>query len=87
MFSQPDAQKVVELGSLQFIDENKTQIIFTWPKDRNDKTLLIKGFRSTNEETIRLFLENKRSGGGDIEDLQFNKSKGQVTVTFVDAEG
>ncbi|XP_013401660.1 poly [ADP-ribose] polymerase 14 isoform X2 [Lingula anatina] len=43
--------------------------------------------QTTSDDTIELFFENKRkSGGGDIAELERNPLTGDVTITFVDPE-
>ena len=57
-------------------------------EEDDPKTLLLKGFKETmNEETIRVFMESKRHGGGDVTRFEYNKVKRQAVVTFKDLEG
>ena len=43
---------------------------------------------NTNEDTILLYFENKRrSGGGPVKELNYNKRSGVAIITFSEAEG
>ena len=76
------------MGRMPFIDPNKTKITFSFPKEDDPRTLLLKGFKAgTNEETIRLLVESKRHGGGDVTKFEYDKAKRQAVVTFEDLEG
>lgn len=42
---------------------------------------------TTTEDSIRNFFENtRRSGGGDIDSLEFNPEEGFAVITFMSAE-
>jgi len=42
---------------------------------------------TTTEDSIRNFFENtRRSGGGDIDSVEFNPEKGFAVITFMSAE-
>ena len=42
---------------------------------------------TTTEDSIRNFFENtRRSGGGDIESVEFNSEEGFAVITFMSAE-
>ena len=44
--------------------------------------------KETSQETLKMFFENRRkSGGGQIEDVWFNKSNGNYIITFKNREG
>ena len=44
--------------------------------------------KETSQETLKMFFENRRkSGGGQIEDVWFNKSNGNYIITFENREG
>ena len=83
-----DAQRVIAMGSVPFIDQKKTEITFRFPKEDDPRTLILRGFKATtNEETIKLLLESKRRGGGIVTKFQYNKVKRQAVVTYEDPEG
>ena len=43
---------------------------------------------NTNKDTIQLYFENKRrSGGGPVEELNYDKGSGVAIITFSEAEG
>ena len=83
-----DAERVVAVGSMSFMDPKKTEITFSFPKEDDAKTLLLKGFKATTgEETIWMFMESKRRGGGDVTKFEYNKATRQAVVTFKDPKG
>ena len=44
--------------------------------------------KETSQETLKMFFENRRkSGGGQIENVWFNKSNGNYVITFKNREG
>lgn len=44
--------------------------------------------KGTSEEVLTMFLENeRRSGGGGVERMQFNSTSGTAVVTFMDERG
>ena len=43
--------------------------------------------KSMAHDTLMMLLENKRSGGGEVKDLQYTDGKGRAVVTFDDPEG
>ena len=60
--------------------------------DREDmeesRTIELNGLApTTTEDSIRNFFENtRRSGGGDIDSLEFNPDEGFAVITFMSAE-
>ena len=43
---------------------------------------------TTSEEFLRMYFENKkRSGGGDIKTMTYDKQEGVATITFSDSSG
>ena len=57
--------------------------------DKKDRTIQVAGLpANTNEEWIWLYFENKRrSGGGEVENVDFRRDAGVAFVTFKDADG
>jgi len=51
------------------------------------RTVLVKNVSDDMEETVLMFLENKRKGGGDIEAAKTDEHSGTLMVTFHDEEG
>jgi hypothetical protein len=52
------------------------------------KQVLISGIDDCDEDLIHLLFANKnRSGGGPIEDLNIDKEKGTVLITYEKREG
>jgi len=51
------------------------------------RTVLVKTVPQDMEETLLMFLENKRKGGGDIETTQTDEHSQTVMVTFRDENG
>ena len=51
--------------------------------------IAVSGFKpSTDEEMLTMYFENTRkSGGGDIKEIDVNADKQQATITFVDDSG
>ncbi|XP_046369034.2 protein mono-ADP-ribosyltransferase PARP14-like [Haliotis rufescens] len=60
------------------------------PGDTKDppKTVLVEGIhKSMSKETLELYFESKkRSGGGDVEDIELNLAEGTALLTFQDCE-
>ena len=54
-----------------------------------NRMMAVSGFKpSTNEEMLTMYFENTRkSGGGDIKEIDVNADKQQATITFVDDPG
>ena len=52
------------------------------------KAVRVSGIKShTSKECLLLFFENRRSsGGGEIDDLEYDEEEGIAVVTFKDAE-
>ena len=52
------------------------------------RTVEVSGIsQCTTHEYLQLFFENpRRSGGGDIVDLQYDSDKGSAIITFKDAD-
>ena len=58
-------------------------------KDMEDsRTIELNGLApTTTEDSIRNFFENtRRSGGGDIDSVEFNPEEGVAVITFMSAE-
>ncbi|XP_035673188.1 protein mono-ADP-ribosyltransferase PARP14-like [Branchiostoma floridae] len=54
------------------------------PEETESSTVEISGFRKKiNQEAVELYFENKRkSGGGDLSDINIQEEKGRVLITF-----
>ena len=54
----------------------------------DSRTIELNGLASTTtEDSIRNFFENtRRSGGGDINSVEFNPEEGFAVITFMSAE-
>ncbi|XP_078579847.1 protein mono-ADP-ribosyltransferase PARP14-like [Branchiostoma floridae x Branchiostoma japonicum] len=54
------------------------------PEENESSTVEISGFRKKiNQEAVELYFENKRkSGGGDLSDINIQEEKGRVLITF-----
>jgi len=50
------------------------------------RTVLVTGVPEDMEETVVMYLENRRKGGGDIETTRTDK-RGTLMVTFYDENG
>jgi len=55
--------------------------------DRNKTVIIADILAEVDEEDLELYLTNKRTGGGDIEDIQLDASSRMASVKFVDSEG
>lgn len=54
----------------------------------NLDTVLVRGIPpGTSQDVLRLFLESRRSGGGDIAEMQLDEKQKSALVTFDDVEG
>jgi len=51
------------------------------------RTVLVGNVSTDVEETVLMYLENKRKGGGDIEQSQSDQPSGTLMVTFHDERG
>ena len=53
------------------------------------KLVLVRGINQTTEETVlRLFFQNnKRSGGGPVDSIDYTRFKHEATITFCNIEG
>lgn len=57
-------------------------------KDSKCKDILVSGLSpDTTEEEIIMYFQSKRSGGGDVENIQFDKDQHHAIVTFDESEG
>jgi len=56
---------------------------------QNMCTIEVRGFRATtHKDTIECFLESRRrSGGGDIKNIEFDEANEVVRVTYCDPAG
>ena len=54
----------------------------------DSRTIELNGLApTTTEDSIRNFFENtRRSGGGDIDSVEFNPEEGVAVITFMSAE-
>ena len=56
--------------------------------DDRERTVAVRGLHpSTSKETVELYFENKRSGGGPVDDVTMDAEKGVAYVTFEKTEG
>ena len=55
----------------------------------DDHTIQVQGFNAeTSDETIESFFENKRrSGGGDIKNIEIDRTNEVIYVTYCDPTG
>ena len=53
-----------------------------------DATVLVRGYDDLSQDTLELFLENrKRCGGGPVSDITMDAETDVATVTFEDSDG
>jgi len=51
------------------------------------RTILVRNVSEDMEETVVMYLENQRKGGGDIEATKTDRYSGTLMVTYHDKEG
>ncbi|KAK3589891.1 hypothetical protein CHS0354_015917 [Potamilus streckersoni] len=68
------------------IEEVEKKCLRSEKEDEFPRMLRVKGFtRSVSHETLEMFFENtKRCGGGEIESIEFGRSRKEVFITFKD---
>ena len=55
--------------------------------DRNRTVVIAEVPAEVDEEDLELYLANRRLGGGEIDDIQLDKTSRTALVKFVAAEG
>ena len=59
------------------------------PNSLASRTIIVEGVdKSTSEDLLRMMFENKRrTGGGEIEDVDYQPNSGRANITFIAEEG
>ena len=82
------AKGIVTITGRQFVLTPATQQLHDdQDSKRQSRTVLVKNVPQDMEETLLMYLKNKRIGGGDIEATRTDECSRTVTITFREQDG